>query len=278
MSAAENSGSSVRGSGVMVLSAVLFAVVFLISGVVHAPSEVAFGWRIVITAACYATTLTHPLPRRLLRQFWTAVTVTWWMPPCFLMLCTVMGIQLWLFSWAPQNGHALDASLGFLLMPISLVLGGRLMLGSRVTRAQWAATALGLAAVAIKIALTPHMSWVTFFVCIGYPIYFVVRRRTGLDNPMAFGAEVAAVAPVALYFVISAAGRPTDPLTLLQLMALGLAGAGAMASYLAAAALLPIPLFGLLGYLELVLLVIVSLLLGERMDHGDLWTYGLLER
>lgn len=43
-----------------------------------------------------------------------------------------------------------------------------------------------------------------------------------------------------------------------------------------AARLLRIPLFGLLGYVELVLLVVVSFMLGERMTGGDIVTYGLL--
>ena len=60
------------------------------------------------------------------------------------------------------------------------------------------------------------------------------------------------------------------------LICIGLAGAGAMATYLAAARLLSIPLFGLLGYVELVLLVVVSFMLGERMAGGDFTTYGLL--
>ncbi|WP_054821756.1 hypothetical protein [Arthrobacter sp. JCM 19049] len=43
----------------------------------------------------------------------------------------MVGVQLWLFVWAPAHGKALDASLGFLLLPITLVLGGRLVFKSR---------------------------------------------------------------------------------------------------------------------------------------------------
>ncbi len=270
------SETSFRGVAAITLSAVLFAVVFLLSGVVETTGEVAFGWRMVITVACYAVALAHPTPRALLHDFWRLLTSTRWMPLVFLLLCAIIGVQLWLFSWAPQNGHALDASLGFLLMPITIVLGGRFVLHSHVTRAQWIAVAIAAIAVAVKIALTPHVSWVTFTICLGYPAYFMIRRRAGLDNPMAFGAEVAVLTPFAFFFIFTADQQPPNLLAFLALLAIGIAGAGAMASYLAAARLLSIPLFGLLGYLELVLLVAVSFMLGERMDAGDLVTYGLL--
>ena len=60
-----------------------------------------------------------------------------WLPLLFLLLCALMGAQLWLFFWAPLHGHALDASLGFLLLPFALVLGGRIVLRAEVTRGQW---------------------------------------------------------------------------------------------------------------------------------------------
>ncbi|XQN47855.1 permease, partial [Glutamicibacter creatinolyticus] len=53
-------------------------------------------------------------------------------------------------------------------------------------------------------------------------------------------------------------------------------GAVAMVAYLAASRLLPLPLFGLLSYLEPLILVAVALLLGERLAPTDLAVYGLL--
>lgn len=51
------------------------------------------------------------------------------------MLCVLVGVQLWLFSWAPLHGHALDASLGFLLLPLAIVLGSRTLLRAKISRA-----------------------------------------------------------------------------------------------------------------------------------------------
>jgi chloramphenicol-sensitive protein RarD len=36
-------------------------------------------------------------------------------------------VQLWLFMWAPINDHGLGVSLGYFLLPLTLVLTGRLV-------------------------------------------------------------------------------------------------------------------------------------------------------
>src|SRR4051812_16660246 len=34
----------------------------------------------------------------------------------------LLGLQLWLFGWAPQTGHGLEVSLGYLILPLVMVL------------------------------------------------------------------------------------------------------------------------------------------------------------
>lgn len=270
------SATTLRGVGAAGLAAVLFAVIFYLSGTLDASAEVTFGARILLTLVCYALALAHPGARRLLRAYWAQVTRS---PRTLLLLpvlCALVGVQLWLFSWAPLRGHALDASLGFLLLPLAIVLGSRLVLRAEVTPMQWAAVCIAVLAVTIKFALTPQLSWVTAVVCLGYPAYFIARRRFGLDNPMAFGVEIAVIAPVALLLAWQGGPLPQETVGRLALVVVGLAGAAAMAAFLAASQLLSLPLFGLLGYLEPVLLVIVALMLGERLHGADLVVYGLL--
>ncbi|WP_349826851.1 EamA family transporter [Brevibacterium litoralis] len=270
--------TTARGVGAIALAAGLFCLIFYISGVADASGAALFAWRVLLAVACYGLALVHPAVRASLRTAWTYTTRTWWRPLLFLFLSAFIGLQLWLFTWAPIHGHALDVSLGFLLLPISLVLGGRFVLHDEVTRAQWLAVGIAAVAVTLKFALTPQVSWATFVICVGYPVYFLLRRRFGMDGPMAFGLEAAALTPFAVVLVLGGHGSPasTDVLTLLALVTVGLAGAGAMAAFLAASRLLPIPLFGLLVYLEPVGLVVVSLLIGERPHGADLLVYGLL--
>ena len=67
-----------------------------------------------------------------------------------------------------------------------------------------------------------------------------------------------------------------QPLLMVLLPLLGVLSAVALGLYMAASRWLPMALFGLLTYVEPVLLVGVALLLGERVLPEQVWTYGLV--
>lgn len=268
--------SSPRGVAVSLIASALFGGIFYLAGLVSSSAEVVFAWRVLITLLCYAAALVHPGARLALLVLWRRLRSRWWMPLLALLLAGIVGVQLWLFMWAPMHGHALDASLGYLLLPICLVLGGRFLMRHHVSRMQWLVVALAAVAVAVKLAGTPELSWVTLVICIPYTLYFVLRQRFGLDAPIVFGAETAAMLPVAVLFLATAAPGPLPGAELAALLGIGFASALAMTLYLAASSMLSMPVFGLLSYAEPVLLVVVALLLGERMQGADLIVYGIL--
>lgn len=265
----------VRGVTSSLVASVLFGGMFLIYGVVDASAESQFGWRMIVTVLCYGAALATRAGRAALLQLWNVLASAWWMPLILLLLSALVGFQMWLFAWTPGHGYGLDASLGYLLLPIALVLIGRLLFGEQVSSLQWIAVAVAVAAVVAKIVLTAAVSWVTFAVCIGYAVYFTVRKHTRLDLPATFGGEVVLLLPVAVGFVIFAPGATTAGGQTAVLIA-GFAGMLAMSAYLGASRLLTLPLFGLLSYVEPVLMFVVSLLLGERLHPYDGAVYGLL--
>lgn len=268
--------SSPRGVLASLLASVLFGGIFYLAAVLSSSAEVVFAWRVLATFFCYAVALLHPAVRRALRVYGRRLRARWWMLPLALLLATNVAVQLWLFMWAPMNGHGLDASLGYLLLPITLVLGGRFLMRAHVSRLQWVVVALAAVAVTVKLAATPQLSWVTLVICIPYAIYFVLRQRFGLDGPIVFGVEIAMMVPVAMAFLLLAEPGPLPGAELAGLITMGFASAAAMTLYLGASSLLSMPVFGLLGYVEPVLLVIVSLVLGERMQGADVLVYGIL--
>jgi len=268
--------SSPKGVLASLLASMLFGGIFFLAGVLSSSPEVVFAWRVLATFACYAVAMLHPAARRALQVYGRRLRARWWMPVIALLLAANVGVQLWLFMWAPMNGHGLDASLGYLLLPITLVLCGRFLMRAHVSRLQWLVVALAAIAVAVKLAATPQLSWVTLVICIPYAIYFVVRQRFGLDGPIVFGVEIALMMPVASAFLLFAEPGPLPAAELIGLIVMGFASAVAMTLYLGASSLLSMPVFGLLGYVEPVLLVVISLLLGERMQGADLLVYGIL--
>ncbi|KAA0948355.1 MULTISPECIES: EamA family transporter RarD [unclassified Pseudomonas] len=197
--------------------------------------------------------------------------------PCVVLTSVLVGVQLWIFMWAPLNGHGLDVSLGYFLLPLTMVITGRIVYGERLSYLQKVAAALAAVGVANELYRTGGFSWTTLVVCVGYPLYFVLRRRCGTDNLGGLWLDMMLMIPVALWFVLGA-GSISEILAqrpalywLVPLM--GLVSAAAGYSYIMASRLLPFSLFGLLSYAEPVLLVAVSLMLGDSLKPGQWMTY-----
>lgn len=189
----------------------------------------------------------------------------------------MMAVQWALFVWAPLNGKVLEMSLGYFLLPLSMVLTGRLFYGERLRPLQALAVACALLGVAHELWLTRAFSWVTLVPALGYPPYFMLRRWMQIDALSGFTLEVLLMTPLAIWLIVSlgpAAVYTQAPQLWWLLPGLGVLSALAFAAYMAASRLLPMGLFGILSYLEPVLLFAMAVVfLGEAFNPAQLWTY-----
>lgn len=237
-----------------------------------------FAWRIVWTVpgALLLVALRKRLP--ILRQLLYRMVTQPKLGAAMVVSAALLGAQLWVFLWAPLHGRMLDVSLGYFLLPLVMVLVGRFYYHERLDGLQWLAVACAAAGVAHELWITGAFSWPTLLVALGYPPYFVLRRKINHDSLAVFTVEMALLLPPAIVFVISGGslamiGGRLDMWCLL-LPGLGALSTIALASYLKASRLLPVALFGILGYVEPVLLVLISItLLGETLSAAQLATY-----
>jgi chloramphenicol-sensitive protein RarD len=200
-----------------------------------------------------------------------------WLLAALPLAASLMGVQWALFVWAPLSGRMLEVSLGYFLLPLVLVLVGRVFYGERLRALQRLAVLCALLGVAHELWLTRAFSWVTLVAALGYPPYFMLRRWMRLDALSGFVLEMLVLTPVAIWLIISA-GLPDafaqSPQLWWLLPGLGLLSALAFAAMMSSSRLLPMGLFGILSYVEPVLLFCISvLLLGEHFNAAQLWTY-----
>jgi chloramphenicol-sensitive protein RarD len=237
-----------------------------------------FAWRVIWTVPGAIALLVlrsrfaqlFELIGRAIREPRTALTL--------LVSAVLLGAQLWVFLWAPLNGRMLEVSLGYFLLPLSMVLVGRFYYHERLEPLQWLAVAFAALGVLHELWVTRAFSWPTLLVALGYPPYFVLRRKIDADSLSAFALEMTLILPFALAVALTgdslALLSQRVDMWLLLLPGLGALSTLALASYLKASRLLPMALFGILGYVEPVLLVIVSVtLLGETLTAQQLGTY-----
>jgi chloramphenicol-sensitive protein RarD len=272
----ESSGA-MRGVALSVAASALFA---LLSGYAQLLAPLTgldiFAWRVIWTVpgalALVALRGNGPALGALAARLRTE-------PHTALMLvagAALLGVQLWLFLWAPLHGRMLDVSLGYFLLPLTMVLVGRFHYHERLAGLQWLAVACAAAGVAHELWTTRAFAWPTLVVALGYPPYFMLRRRIQADSLALFAGEMLLLLPIA---VATLAASPTHvaahPALWLLLPGLGALSTIALASYLKASRLLPMTLFGILGYVEPILLVVVAVLfLGEPLTSARLATYG----
>ncbi|MEK6346341.1 MAG: EamA family transporter RarD [Burkholderia sp.] len=189
----------------------------------------------------------------------------------------LLGMQLWLFLWAPLHGRMLEVSLGYFLLPLTMVLVGRFVYRESLSPLQWCAIAFAALGVLHELWVTGAFAWPTLVVAIGYPPYFMLRRRMDVEPLTLFAVEMLALLPVAVLTLL-AIGTPVAGHTMLLsvwLPGLGVLSTLALGCYLKASRMLPMALFGILGYVEPVLIVAAAvLLLGESLSAQQLGTYG----
>lgn len=191
----------------------------------------------------------------------------------------LLGVQLWIFGWAPVSGHGLDVALGYLLLPLIMVVVGRVIHREHLPRLQVAAVAAAAIGVISAIVLAGGISPAAVAVALGYPIYFELRARFQVNTPGALALELATLVPVAIVLAFLQSWPATGTAELaLGLLTIGLVSTVALLLYLRASELLPFGLFGLLTYVEPVLLAIVSItILRESLTPIDLLIYGPID-
>jgi chloramphenicol-sensitive protein RarD len=270
-----------KGVLASVAASFLFGAIYYISAhLAPLDGEQIFGWRVVLNLPLTTALLLwrKELGRALVLVRRALVQPGWAL--VLLFSSAMLGAQMWLFMWAPMHGKALPVSLGYFLLPLVMVLVGKLFFHESLTRLQSVATALAAAGVVHEFWRAGGMDWETWFVALGYAVYFSMRRRLRTDHLAGHWLDMALMLPAALYFIF--APPPSWPLVRITpalwwlLPLLGVVSAVALALYMLASRKLPIGLFGLLAYVEPVLLVVVAWLLGESLAPGQDVTYGLI--
>ncbi|MCU1742158.1 MULTISPECIES: EamA family transporter RarD [Pseudomonas] len=267
-----------RGIVLSVLASCLFAIMYFYTSLL-APlnGEDIFGWRMLLTAPCMTVFMLVSGDWKLVPAILVRVRQQPLLLLKLLLSSALLGLQLWVFLWAPLNGHSLDVSLGYFLLPLTMVLTGRIVYGERLSRLQTVAALLALCGVLNELYRVGSFSWTTLLVAIGYPIYFVLRRRNATHNLGGLWLEMMLLLPVAWWFVQHGeqgfAVVSQRPALYALIPLLGVISTAALICYLLASRMLAFGLFGLLGYVEPVLLVIVALLLGESIGPGEWLTY-----
>lgn len=203
-----------------------------------------------------------------LPTFWSFFS-QWRLWPRYMLSAILIAPQLWVFVWAPLQGETLSVALGYFCLPLTLAAVAHFVYKESITRKQLIACAFAACGVAYAYAMADGVSWIVFLICFGYPMYFMFRRKYKISSDMSFSLENVFLLPfaiigMALTYPIESWGS-IAPSAWLYYLGLAFTGIIPIILFFYASQLLPMTLFGLLGYLEPVLVFCVALVLGERI-------------
>ena len=187
----------------------------------------------------------------------------------YLFCGLLMGFQMWLFLWAPNNGSWLSVSFGYLLLPIVMVAAGRLIFKERISTFKFIAVVIAALGVISNIVLKGGLSWEAIVICVGYTTYFSVRKALKNSDLASFCLEMLSLIPISIYFALQtdfAVVEQSNPNIWGLLVLLGLISGTALIAYVITSNMLPMNLLGLLGYVETIMMIFVSFFIGEQID------------
>lgn len=106
-----------------------------------------------------------------------------------------------IYVYAVNNGHVVDAALGYFINPLVSVLLGVVLFRERLTRAQTAAVLIALAAVILLGVEVGGPPWVALGLAFTFGLYGAVKKVVPVDPRVSVGLEAGIAAPFAIAYI-----------------------------------------------------------------------------
>ena len=187
----------------------------------------------------------------------------------FLLSALLLWANWLVYVYAAQNGHVVEASLGYFINPLVSVLLGVLVLHERLKTVQWVAVGLAACGVAWLTFVAGRPPWIALTLAFSFGLYGLIRKTAALGPLEGLALENLVLAPIVVpalvWWTLTRDGvlLSGDP-SLIGLMLLsGPLTAAPLLFFAAAARRLPLATLGLVQYLS----PTIQLMLGVWMFH-----------
>ncbi|MTA36058.1 MAG: EamA family transporter RarD [Actinobacteria bacterium] len=98
-----------------------------------------------------------------------------------LFLASVLISINWLiYIWATNNGHVVEASLGYYINPLIIIAFGVLLLKEKMRKLQWVAVSIATVGVIILTVDYGRLPWVALGLALSWGTYGLVKKQLGL--------------------------------------------------------------------------------------------------
>ena len=205
---------------------------------------------------------------------------TWLLLACASILISINWV---IYVYAVNNGHVVDAALGYFINPLVSVLFGVVIFGERLNRAQSAAVLIALVAIIVLAVEADATPLIGLGLAMSFGLYGVVKKVVTTDPRVSVAVEAGIAAPLAMVFIVmlqvNGHGQFTNhgPGHAALMVLSGPLTAIPLLMFAAAAQRLPLVTLGLLMYFNPALQMTWGILVGHEPMPPARWTgFGLI--
>ena len=195
----------------------------------------------------------------------------------------LLGGNWFLFIWAINNDHILDASLGYYINPLLNVAIGMVVFAERMRRMQLVAIALAVIGVLIQVISFGSVPWVALALACSFATYGAIRKRLPVDSMTGLWLETTILLPFMLIYVFFFANSGASDMTSntwqlnLLLIAAGIVTTAPLLCFTAAAQRIRYATLGFFQYIGPSLMFILAVwVYGEPLAADKLVTFAII--
>jgi chloramphenicol-sensitive protein RarD len=200
--------------------------------------------------------------------------ITWRTSLIYLCAGGILSLNWLTYVWAVNSGYILEASLGYFINPLVIVLLGVVFLKEKLRLTQW--IPIGLATLAVGYITVQHgkLPWIALVLAFSFGIYSLIKKIAPLDALPGLTMETAMVFLPAVGFLLfeNFRGQGTflhaGASISLLLAASGIVSGVPLMLFSAGAQKIPLTLVGMLQYISPTIQFFLGVFLyGEAFDH-----------
>ncbi|MBO0960074.1 EamA family transporter RarD [Neobacillus sp. MM2021_6] len=176
----------------------------------------------------------------------------------------LISVNWFIYIWAVNSGHMIEASLGYYINPLVSILLGMVVLKEKLTIYQY--ISFILAAVGVVIVTVSHgaFPWIAISLALSFGLYGLAKKLINVDSSVGLSLETLVVAPIAAIYMIYLIIQGSNSFltasigTDLLLMGAGVATAVPLLYFAKGAQKIPLSLLGFLQYIAPTLTLILG--------------------
>ncbi|WDD99000.1 EamA family transporter RarD [Thalassomonas actiniarum] len=196
------------------------------------------------------------------------------------LTAVILASNWFLFIWAINNDHLLDASLGYYINPLLSVALGMIFLGERLRKWQKFAVILAIIGVLIQLVMLGSLPVISLALAGTFGVYGLLRKKMQVDSFVGLLVESSLMVPIALLYWGFFISSPTtdmfsNSLSLnVTLVMAGVVTTAPLLCFTAAAKRLTLSALGFFQYIgPSIMFVLATVLYNEPLQTAKLTTF-----